>query len=688
MVRFAQRDKTELQREGWFYFFRSWGMKKKIAVLANGWSNESLSNAIAGIKKYAAQEDFDIFVFLSFASISVYKDLMQGELNIYNLCTMEDYDGIISLSNMMNSDETAKALCEKAIDKGIPVVSVGMEIPGAAFVGVNGNTGMRDLVEHLAKEHGVRNVVFVGGTPGHAESDARLQITKSVLAEYGAEIAEDSICYGGWSNRRTVDSVHAILEKKGMPDAFICANDVMALATATELMNMGYQVPKDVIVTGFDNIREGQIFYPAITSVKQNYDEVGFQCCRMLFEAIRDEKREEKLLVPTTMILGESCGCEEKNNFWTLRKDYCQHYYQQTTDASLMEQTERGMRQRISEVSSYAELKSSLRSHFERNHQFEGENIHLVLNSEYFRNPMASEREVINKRTRNKLEVVVSLKDGEIQNFEKVDRHQLIPGYEKKENEQHVYYFLPLHFFQYNYGYLVLSDEPYVMKENMLYSYMERLQQALKLLRTNLRLDALNQNLTKLYDKDPMTDLFNRFGYENKAIPLYQESVQKRESMMVMFVDINFMKRINDEYGHIYGDAAIKTVAEAIKKNMRDNWIAIRFGGDEFLIIAPNCDDDLACKVKHSILAYMEKKNHDGSSPFQISASCGYVITDPESGYPLQEYIREADRLMYEIKREVHARDEVERAREAQERAKEAREREKEARERERRKTS
>jgi len=649
-------------------------MKKKIAVFANGWSNETLSSTIAGIKKYAAQEDFDVFVFLSFASISNYKDLMQGELNIYNLCCIEDYDGIISLSNMMNSDETAMALCEKARDKGIPVVSVGMEIPGVAFVGVNGNTGMRDLVKHLAEEHGVRDVVFVGGTPGHAEGEARLEIARSVMAEYGETITDDNVCFGGWSNRRTIRALHEILSKRKMPDAFICANDIMALAAATELMHMGYEVPKDVIVTGFDHIHDGQIFYPAITTVRQNYDEVGWQCCRMIFEALRGGKRDEKLLVPTTMMLGESCGCEDKTDFWKLRKKYCQHFYQKETDSAFMEQTERNMRQRISEVSSYAELKTSLRRHFLYNHRYEGENVHLILNAEYFQNPMASEQEVITKRSRKKLEVVVSLKNGEIQEVEKVDRHELIPAYEKKENEQHVYYFLPLHFYQYNYGYFVMADEPYILQEDLLYSYMERLQQALKLLRTNLRLDALNKNLTRLYDKDPMTDLFNRFGYENKAIPLYQESVKNHSPMMVMFVDINFMKHINDEYGHIHGDAAIRTVADAIKKNLRDNWIAIRFGGDEFLIIAPDCDDDLACKVKHNILAYMEKKNHDGASPFQISASCGYVITDPESGYPLQEYIREADRLMYEIKREVHARAEVERAREAQERAKEARE--------------
>ena len=641
-------------------------MKKKIAVYANGWSNEALSQAIAGIKKYAAREDFDVFVFISFANISVHLDLMQGELNVYKLCNIQDYDGVIVFSNMMNSDETAIALCQSAKKLGVPVVSIGKEIPGVSCVCPDGYAGMRDLMLHLVKEHGVRDVVFIGGAPGHAESDARLDAARAVLEEYGGTIPETSVCYGGWSNKRTVDALHGVLSKRGRPDAFVCANDVMALATATELMDMGYELPKDIIVTGFDHIGDGRIFYPAITTVKQNYDEVGWQCCRMIFDAINGKDQVEKLMIPATLVVGESCGCKGEEDFWAIRKEFCQHYYQRTTDAAFMEQTERNMRQTISEVSSYAGLKTSLRRHFLNNHKFEGENLHVILKAEYFQNPLLSEQEIATGKSRGKSEVIVSMKNGEIQEVERLDRRQLVPGYEKVAGEQHVYYFLPLHFYQYNYGYVVFADEPYIMREGMLYAYMEKLQQALKLLRTNLRLDALNKNLTKLYDKDPMTDLFNRFGYENKAIPLYQESVRKRSSMMVMFVDINFMKRINDQYGHIHGDAAIQTVAAAIKENIHEDWIAVRFGGDEFLIIAPDCEDDMARKVKHNILEYMEHKNHDGSRPYQISASCGYVITDPESGYPLQEYIREADRLMYEIKREVHAKDEMERARAAQ----------------------
>ena len=206
-----------------------------------------------------------------------------------------------------------------------------------------------------------------------------------------------------------------------------------------------------------------------------------------------------------------------------------------------------------------------------------------------------------------------------------------------------------MHYFEFNYGYVVMTDFPYIFEEDMLYPYMEKLQQSIRLMRTNLRLKML-------YDKDQMTGMFNRFGYENKALPLYEESLNNKTKVMVMFVDINYMKLINDRFGHLHGDNAIRTVVSAINGNISDRAIAVRFGGDEFLIIAPDCDEDKAAQTKESILAYLDNKNKERSVPYDISVSIGYVVTDPEgrTDAKLSDYIREADKSMYEIKKELH----------------------------------
>ncbi len=633
-------------------------MKKKIAVYANGWNGDALFQAMKGIREYAKLKDFDIFVFLSFASYSDYYTLSQGELNIYDLSRMEDYDGAIVLSTMLNSNETAVKLCERAKEKGVPVVSIGMEMEGVPSVCIRNEEGMRELVEHLVTMHRVKNVVFMGGTEDHPDSIARLQTTRQVLAEHGIALPDENVVYGAWGNNGPAAIVQDWVRKgTPLPDAIICANDIMALATSTELYRLGYELPRDVIVTGFDHIASGQVSFPALSTVKQNYEIIGYRACEMIYEQIAGTLSKIRVTIPSTFVRGESCGCEGELDNVAMRRDYCKFSYQRHIDDSMLEQTERVMRQRISGILSYNALKHSLQDHYYRNHRFEGSTFAIIVHSEYFEEPMAEEKVLWDRGINGRMEALVAMKNGEILENVEVNRSNLIPGYEKIPGEQHTYYFAPLHYYQYNYGYVLLCDDPYILMGDMMYPYMEKLQQSLKLLRINVRLDTLNKEMSRVYDRDPMTGLYNRFVYENKAIPLYEECQKDAAAMLVMFVDINYMKRINDEFGHIHGDNAIKTVAESIKQNIKDEWIAVRYGGDEFLIIGAKSDVLEAERVKAAILDYLDHKNHDGSQPYKISASCGYVVTDPGKGETLQDYVREADRLMYEIKKQVHDKD-------------------------------
>ena len=319
------------------------------------------------------------------------------------------------------------------------------------------------------------------------------------------------------------------------------------------------------------------------------------------------------------------------------------------SDARLLEQNERTMRQWLTDMPNYSALKETLCEHYRQNHQFEGDGFYICVNEEYFADVMISEEEMWKKGKAAGITELVSLKNGEIMSGYEVNAHRIIPGYTKTDGEQHVYFILPMHYFEHNYGYVVFTDYPYLINENTLYPYMEKLQQSIRLMRTNLRLKAL-------YDRDAMTGLYNRFAYENKALPLYEESLAEKTHVMVMFVDINYMKRINDMYGHLHGDNAIRSVVSAINANISEEAIAVRFGGDEFLIIAPGCDSDKAARTKESILGFLQKENKENGLPYDISVSIGYVVTEPASRpeATLQDYIREADNEMYEIKKEMH----------------------------------
>ena len=127
-----------------------------------------------------------------------------------------------------------------------------------------------------------------------------------------------------------------------------------------------------------------------------------------------------------------------------------------------------------------------------------------------------------------------------------------------------------------------------------------------------------------------------------------------------MVADINRMKVINDKHGHLQGDTAIKIVANVIKACIPKKWKAVRYGGDEYVTIGeyePQVDMEvLTQKIADNVRKYAE----DLSLPFNLSVSVGYVIIDPNNMLENEEYFRMADEAMYEMKKEAHKRDNIE----------------------------
>ena len=636
-------------------------MKHKIAVYGNGWNLETLQQTLVGIRKYAALEDFDVFVFLSYASYSIHTNLNKGQLNLYELGDLSSFDGIIVLSYALNSPPTAVEICQKAKAQNIPVVSVGMEIDGIPSIRVRNRDGMEELVNHLVEHHALRRVVFMGGTPDHIDSIERLEVTREILTAHGIEFSDENVCYGNWNTSDPAYLVRDMIDsEEGLPDAIICANDIMALAVASELISLGYSLPEDLIVTGYDNCEAGRTFYPSLCTVSFNFPEVGYRCCDMLFHQLRGESFEENLMLPSSFVHGESCGCVGDEDYVKIRQKFCQDYYHKKLEFNILEQRERIMSMRITSLTDYPSLKQVLSKHFSADHRCEGKNFAVVLAPEYFENPLAPEDQIFEDTApfSAQFESVATWANGaEVPNAH-IHGRDIIPAYQKIEGKQHVYYFCVLHNYQYDYGYVIFADDAYVLDSANLYSYLEKLEQSLIQFRSNLRLDMLNQDLKRIYDKDPMTGLYTRFVYENKVGPIYEDCIRKKQPLTVMFVDINYMKRINDQFGHLQGDIAIRIVANAIRDHIQPNWIAVRFGGDEFLIIAPDSGEKTAADLKSRILEELDVNNHNSSRPYKITASCAYVVTDPDApDKVLEDYVREADQLMYRVKQEVHARD-------------------------------
>ena len=116
-----------------------------------------------------------------------------------------------------------------------------------------------------------------------------------------------------------------------------------------------------------------------------------------------------------------------------------------------------------------------------------------------------------------------------------------------------------------------------------------------------------NENIIMAYT-DELTGLFNRRFFITSLRAKLKRAFQNDTSLSVTLLDIDNFKRINDCFGHIMGDMALKNIAQVLKKSIRKNDVITRFGGDEFALILENTDEQKAFEVAKRIRASVEKQ--------------------------------------------------------------------------------
>ena len=190
-------------------------------------------------------------------------------------------------------------------------------------------------------------------------------------------------------------------------------------------------------------------------------------------------------------------------------------------------------------------------------------------------------------------------------------------------------------------------------KLNLHESIINFLEIAIENVRKKCLLRKLNGVLDDLYVHDALTGLYNRFGYKRFGQRVYERFLVEDGGAQVLFIDMDEMKCINDQYGHDAGDEAIRIVARALESSCCTRDFIMRYGGDEFLAIAAPREKNLEEKIQAAIRKANEK------SPFTLSISIGIIRADAAAGRSLDEWVKSADSLMYKRKfqrKSTHAR--------------------------------
>lgn len=163
-----------------------------------------------------------------------------------------------------------------------------------------------------------------------------------------------------------------------------------------------------------------------------------------------------------------------------------------------------------------------------------------------------------------------------------------------------------------------------------------------------LRADRLRrqENLYHaLSDEDFLTRLPNMRAFENRYRRALERAVRFREPLSLLLVDVDRLKSLNDEFGHEIGSAALRHLARILEASKRQEDLAARWGGDEFVVLMPGADGAAAERVGREILGRMKRRPFaDSKRTFPFTVTIGAATAS--SGAPAADLFEQADRAL------------------------------------------
>lgn len=172
-------------------------------------------------------------------------------------------------------------------------------------------------------------------------------------------------------------------------------------------------------------------------------------------------------------------------------------------------------------------------------------------------------------------------------------------------------------------------------------------------------LRARNSELRRISERDELTGLSSRYRYERYVDVLFKRAVDEKTPFSVVMVDVDHFKRVNDVYGHVYGDRVLERVGSLIQQALRaEDDFAARYGGEEFIVLLPQTDQAAALKVAERIRTLVQVAGSPAfsrdvnESALFTTVSCGVMTCIPTEEQTPQMLVEAADRALYQAKSE------------------------------------
>ena len=568
----------------------------------------------------------------------------RGEESIRELMAAFDLPnlaGFFLLGEMIRSDDINHRIIQLAHQKKLPVFMAEREYDGCINMALNYADGFEMVARHMVEGHECTDIVMVAGIEGNSFSEERISICRRILEEHGKTLPPEKVIYGEYWDEPTYRALDRYFSSGGkLPQAFLCANDAMAIAVSIYLSERNIRVPEQVRVTGFDGVLPGESHVPAITTARPNF---SYMFRKMLdrIESWRPEETgiTERWPIPYEFIRRESCGCMQSNAFHStklsgvLKIDNLLYTRHIRALGNFIRKT-----LSMNSLDKLSDCLSSLFSKWQNPYYFaavlDGNDRSMARGILHGRHGVFASGTTFCWRDSPVPDAASLLSDPAI----RILMVQLL------QNEEETM------------GYLVSGMQAWNLREQDRFEEEALfLSAALNAVIGNKRLAEANNAILRMAEHDYLTGLYNRRGFLRELESRIHAEDARGKTLTLFAMDMDRLKSINDVYGHHEGDYAIQCLAQAIEQIMDSQGICARFGGDEFAFalldepsILPNPEE-----IRERIETTARKIC--GQKEYLISASIGACSCPVDGPLSLDQMQAEADRALYADKRNRRA---------------------------------
>lgn len=625
--------------------------KKKIAVFSLGWCSDIFYEYLKGMREGFRNTQTDIYVFMCYPIVGDDERFISGELNIFELPNLLDFDGVGIFANSMEFNNIFENLRDKCLRAGVPTVVTGHTCEECFTVLSDNYSGTLELCKHLKEVHHTDDFVYIAGSPDNLDSNERKRAIEDFLKSEGKELDEEHFFYSNWDFFSTANFIENWLKSdKPLPGAFICANDTLAMVSCDVLRRNNVKVPEDVIVTGFDNEYMAKISDPSIASVNQRFDKVGKKTAETILGVIDGESPEHSQIVNSEYVPSESCGCFDAADFDGMRRELGRMEFMVYSSDTSMNKRMSSLEQGILSVPNFDSLSGYLKEFYRGMTAFENNSFYIVLDPRcrtVVKNP---DKDLRTKGYSNKMEAVLIKEQSVVHDGKLFSRNELVPGLEPSA-ENRLFVFLPLHEHERTMGYVIFCDDNEKVKEsNGSRRYVDRLSIIIGRFLQKLSRDVLYNKVMELSETDALTHVKNRAAYEKREKTIDEELAVVNKEFGLAIFDINNLKKVNDEFGHDDGDKYLVNCCTLICQTFKHSAV-FRFGGDEFVVLLMNADYKNREKLFSDMNAQMEELQ-DKDIPLyeKVSVAGGIAVFTPGMDQKVADVFVRADKFMYERK--------------------------------------